>query len=47
MIAREALASGIGVSGKIGGADSYIFPAKELVDFAVDWIEVCFKKRGR
>ena len=38
-IALEAMRFGIGQKGKVGLADSYLFPAKALVDFAVTWIQ--------
>lgn len=39
VISEEALAAGIGRTGAIGESQSILFPARELVDFAVDWIE--------
>jgi aminoglycoside 3-N-acetyltransferase len=39
VISREALAAGIGVRGVVGAAECVLFPAGELVEFAVDWIE--------
>ncbi|HET7482302.1 MAG TPA: aminoglycoside 3-N-acetyltransferase [Actinomycetota bacterium] len=39
VIAEEALESGIGRTGRIGEATTRLFPAKELLRFAVDWIE--------
>ena len=41
-IAREALRSGIGRTGKVGLADCYLFPAGALVDFAVEWMQTQF-----
>ena len=41
-IAREALRSGIGRTGKVGLADCYLFPANALVDFAVEWMQAQF-----
>jgi aminoglycoside 3-N-acetyltransferase len=37
-IARDALSSGVGVSGVVGMSTSYVFPASGLVDFAVAWL---------
>jgi aminoglycoside 3-N-acetyltransferase len=42
MIAREALSHGIGRAGKAGNAESYLFEARPLVDFAVQWLEHTF-----
>ncbi len=42
VIAEEALASGIGVVGKVGASTSHLFPAKDLVLFAVAWMEKHF-----
>ncbi|NSC23934.1 aminoglycoside 3-N-acetyltransferase [Streptomyces albus subsp. chlorinus] len=39
VIAREALASGIGRRGTVGAGDSHLFEAAELVRFGVAWIE--------
>jgi aminoglycoside 3-N-acetyltransferase len=39
VIAREALAAGIGVGGQVGRAESHLFPARELTAFAAGWIE--------
>jgi aminoglycoside 3-N-acetyltransferase len=39
VIARDALEAGIGVRGRVGAADSVVFPAPELTSFAVSWIE--------
>ena len=41
-IAGEALAAGIGVSGKIAAADCHLFPAAELTAFAVAWLDERF-----
>ncbi len=38
-IVTEALAAGIGREGHIGLAPSVLMPAREIVDFAVRWIE--------
>lgn len=43
IIGREYLSSGRGGSGKVGEAKSYLFDAKDLVDFAVPWMERTFK----
>jgi aminoglycoside 3-N-acetyltransferase len=42
IIARDALAAGIGVRGQVGHADCHLFPAPELTRFAVAWIEERF-----
>jgi aminoglycoside 3-N-acetyltransferase len=42
VIAREALEAGIGVRGMVGSGDSVLFPALELVRFAVGWMEKRF-----
>ena len=42
VIARDALAAGIGVRGKVGQAECHLFPAPELTRFAVAWIEERF-----
>jgi aminoglycoside 3-N-acetyltransferase len=39
VIARDALAAGIGTTGRVGAADCHLFDAAALVDFAVTWIE--------
>ena len=41
-IARAALADGIGTRGSVGEAECHLFPARELTDFAVAWIEERF-----
>lgn len=38
-IARDALAEGIGQTGLVGDAASYLFDAPALVRFGVDWLE--------
>jgi aminoglycoside 3-N-acetyltransferase len=43
VIAREALAAGIGVRGPVGEGESHLFPAAELVTFAVEWLEARFR----
>jgi aminoglycoside 3-N-acetyltransferase len=45
-IARAALAAGIGVRDYVGQAESHLFPAPELTEFAVSWIEDRFAARG-
>jgi aminoglycoside 3-N-acetyltransferase len=42
VIARDALAAGVGVRGVVGAADCHLFPAAELTAFAVDWIDERF-----
>jgi aminoglycoside 3-N-acetyltransferase len=42
VIAREALAAGIGVRGPVGESESHVFPAGELTAFAVAWLEERF-----
>jgi aminoglycoside 3-N-acetyltransferase len=42
VIARAALAAGIGVRGLVGSAESHLFPARELTAFAVAWLEQRF-----
>lgn len=42
VIGEAAVAAGVGVVGKVGEAHSHLFPARELVDFAVKWIEKHF-----
>ena len=42
VIAREALAAGIGVQGRVGQADCHLFEADALTDFAVRWIDARF-----
>jgi aminoglycoside 3-N-acetyltransferase len=42
VIAAEALSAGIGRVGKVCDADSCLFPAQELVQFAVTWMEMHF-----
>jgi len=38
-IARDMLAAGIGRQGSVGAADSYLFEAAEVIEFAIAWIE--------
>ena len=42
VIARDALAAGIGVRGTVGAAESHLFPAAELAAFGARWIEERF-----
>ena len=42
MIARAALAAGIGAPGRVGESGSHVFPARELIAFAVQWLEQRF-----
>ena len=42
VIAREALAAGIGTRGAVGQAQCHLYPARELTKFAVAWIEERF-----
>jgi aminoglycoside 3-N-acetyltransferase len=46
-IARAALGAGIGVRGRVGHAESHLFPAAELTEFAVAWIEDRFARGAR
>lgn len=39
VIARAALAAGVGVRGRVGQAESHLFGARELTAFAVAWLE--------
>jgi aminoglycoside 3-N-acetyltransferase len=38
-IARQGLAAGIGREGRVGQATCSLFPARELFEFAVEWME--------
>ncbi|MEU2209476.1 aminoglycoside 3-N-acetyltransferase [Streptomyces hygroscopicus] len=38
-IAQDMLAAGIGRQGRIGAAESHLFEAAEVIDFATAWIE--------
>ncbi|MFH8369292.1 aminoglycoside 3-N-acetyltransferase [Streptomyces sp. NPDC018031] len=38
-IARDMLAAGIGRGGRVGAADSFLFEARDVVDFGVAWLE--------
>ena len=42
VIARDALAAGIGTRGSVGAAECHLFPAAELVEIAVAWIDERF-----
>ena len=42
VIARDALAAGIGVRGQVGSAECHLFPAADLTRFAVGWIDERF-----
>lgn len=46
-IINEYLAAGLGKTGKVGAADAYLFEAKPLVAFAVDWMETHFNSGMR
>nr|MBA2713942.1 aminoglycoside 3-N-acetyltransferase [Rubrobacteraceae bacterium] len=41
-IARLALTAGIGGSGPVGEVTAYLFDARELLEYAVGWIERTF-----
>ena len=43
VIAREALGAGIGVSGRVGAAESHLFDARRLTEYAVAWMEERFR----
>jgi aminoglycoside 3-N-acetyltransferase len=43
VIARDALRAGVGRTGSIGESESHLFPAPDLVEFAVEWLERRFK----
>ena len=45
-IARLALTAGIGGSGPVGEATAYLFDARELLEYAVGWIERTFGARS-
>jgi aminoglycoside 3-N-acetyltransferase len=42
VIARTALAAGIGVRGMVGAGESHLFPAREIHAFAQEWMEERF-----
>jgi len=41
-LGRDALATGVGRAGRVGGAQSHLFGAPRLLRFAVSWIEERF-----
>ena len=43
VIARAALAAGIGTRGAVGQAECHLFPARALTEFAVGWLEERFR----
>lgn len=45
VIGREALATGCGVTGRVGDAESHLFEADRLLAFAVAWLESRFRPR--
>jgi aminoglycoside 3-N-acetyltransferase len=47
VIARDALTAGIGARGQVGAAECHLFPARELVEFAVGWIDQRFGAADR
>lgn len=46
VIARAALAAGIGVRGQVGQAESHLFEAAQLTEFAAAWMEERFAPGG-
>jgi aminoglycoside 3-N-acetyltransferase len=42
VIGRLALAAGSGIGGRVGDAESYLFRARPLVEFAVEWLHANF-----
>ena len=46
VIARDALAAGVGASRPVGMSTSHVFPAPDLVRFAVAWMEDRFSLGG-
>jgi aminoglycoside 3-N-acetyltransferase len=44
VIGRDALAAGVGVTGPVGEAACHLFPAAELVEFGVAWMERRFRR---
>ena len=42
VIGREAIAAGLAIQDRVGGAESYLFAAKSLMDFGVKWLEQTF-----
>ena len=47
VIARTALAAGVGVAGLVGSAQSHIFPARDLHAFGQHWMEERFGAAGQ
>ncbi len=45
-IVREYVAAGSGRAGKVGGADSYLFEARTLIEFGVRWMNKHFAGDG-
>jgi aminoglycoside 3-N-acetyltransferase len=43
VIALDALAAGVGRSGRVANSTSYLFPADDLVRYAVKWLEERFR----
>ncbi|WP_205776024.1 aminoglycoside 3-N-acetyltransferase [Micromonospora tulbaghiae] len=43
-IARDMLSAGIGRQGRVGAADSYLFEAEPVFNFAINWIEAKLKR---
>jgi aminoglycoside 3-N-acetyltransferase len=43
VIAREAVAVGIGQRGRVGQAECHLFPARGLTTFAVSWLQEHFR----
>ncbi|KUJ68531.1 aminoglycoside 3-N-acetyltransferase [Streptomyces albus subsp. albus] len=39
VIARDMLAAGIGRKGRVGAAESHLFEAPDVIDFATTWLE--------
>lgn len=46
VMARDALARGIGKKGKVGKATSYLFPARDLLEHAQAWMEARFGRQA-
>lgn len=44
VIARDALAAGVGVDGTVASAPSHLFPARALIAHAVAWLEARFAR---
>ena len=47
VIGRLALAARCGISGQVGAAESHLFQARPLVDFAVNWLQRTFTGESR